>query len=161
MPMIKDREKLIEIHDEDAAFTAEKLNEGKDVVFLTIGDPSIYSTCMYIHKRLKRMGYETELIPGIPSFCAAAARLDISLSENSDELHIIPASYGVEESMRLQGTKVFMKSGRKMAEVKRFLVENALEANGGKLWYGFGEALFFDGRNPRTGGILFVVYHKR
>ena len=44
---------LIEIHDEDAAFTAEKLNEGKDVVFLTIGDPSIYSTCMYIHKRLK------------------------------------------------------------------------------------------------------------
>jgi precorrin-2/cobalt-factor-2 C20-methyltransferase len=74
------------------------------------------------------MGYETELIPGIPSFCAAAARLDISLSENSDELHIIPASYGVEESMRLQGTKVFMKSGRKMAEVKRFLVENALEA---------------------------------
>ena len=50
MPMIKDREKLIEIHDEDAAFTAEKLNEGKDVVFLTIGDPSIYSTCMYIHK---------------------------------------------------------------------------------------------------------------
>ena len=34
MPMIKDREKLIEIHDEDAAFTAEKLNEGKDVVFL-------------------------------------------------------------------------------------------------------------------------------
>ena len=62
------------------------------------------------------------------SFCAAAARLDISLSENSDELHIIPASYGVEESMRLQGTKVFMKSGRKMAEVKRFLVENALEA---------------------------------
>ena len=58
-----------------------------------------------------------ELIPGIPSFCAAAARLDISLSENSDELHIIPASYGVEESMRLQGNEVFMKSGRKMAEV--------------------------------------------
>ena len=106
MPMIKDREKLIEIHDEDAAFTAEKLNEGKDVVFLTIGDPSIYSTCMYIHKRLKRMGYETELIPGIPFFLRGRRlALTISLSENSDELHIIPASYGVEESMRLQGTK--------------------------------------------------------
>lgn len=128
MPMIKDRKKLMEIHDEDAAFTAEKLNKGKDVVFLTIGDPTIYSTCMYIHKRIKRMGYETELIPGIPSFCAAAARLDISLSENRDELHIIPASYGVEESMQLSGTKVFMKSGRKMADVKRFLIENGLEA---------------------------------
>lgn len=161
MPMIKDREKLIEIHDEDAAFTAEKLNEGKDVVFLTIGDPSIYSTCMYIHKRLKRMGYETELIPGIPSFCAAAARLDISLSENSDELHIIPASYGVEESMRLQGTKVFMKSGRKGGSETFSCRERFRGKNGGKLWYGFGEALFFDGRNPRTGGILFVVYHKR
>jgi precorrin-2/cobalt-factor-2 C20-methyltransferase len=128
MPMIKDRKKLMQIHDKDAEFTGEKLNQGKNVAFLTIGDPGIYSTCMYVHKRVKRMGYETELIPGIPSFCAAAARLDISLSENRDELHIIPASYGVEESIRLSGTKVFMKSGRKMAEVRRFLLENGLEA---------------------------------
>ena len=162
MPMIKDREKLIEIHDEDAAFTAEKLNEGKDVVFLTIGDPSIYSTCMYIHKRLKRMGYETELIPGIPSFCAAAARLDISLSENSDELHIIPASYGVEESMRLQGSESIYEKRTENGGSETFSCRERFRGkNGGKLWYGFGEALFFDGRNPRTGGILFVVYHKR
>ena len=160
MPMIKDREKLIEIHDEDAAFTAEKLNEGKDVVFLTIGDPSIYSTCMYIHKRLKRMGYETELIPGIPSFCAAAARLDISLSENSDGLHI--SFLRSRRKYEAAGNESIYEKRTENGGSETFSCRERFRGkNGGKLWYGFGEALFFDGRNPRTGGILFVVYHKR
>ena len=118
MPMIKDKKRLKEIHDRDAEKTAEILEEGKRVVFLTLGDPAVYSTCMYVHQRLKQSGYRTELIPGIPSFCAAAARMDIPLVENRQELHILPASYELGESLRLPGTKVLMKSGRKLAQVK-------------------------------------------
>lgn len=128
MPMIKEKEHLKEIHDRDADAVAELLEEGKDVVFLTLGDPTVYSTCMYVHKRLKKKGYRTELIPGIPSFCAAAARMDISLVENRQELHVLPASYQIEEGLELPGTKVLMKAGRKMAEVKRLLLEKGLEA---------------------------------
>ena len=129
MPMIKEKERLKEIHDRDADAVAELLEEGKDVVFLTLGDPTVYSTCMYVHKRLKKKGYRTELIPGIPSFCAAAARMDISLLvENRQELHVLPASYQIEEGLELPGTKVLMKAGRKMAEVKRLLLEKGLEA---------------------------------
>lgn len=128
MPMIKEKERLKEIHDRDADAVAELLVEGKDVVFLTLGDPTVYSTCMYVHKRLKKKGYRTELIPGIPSFCAAAARMDISLVENRQELHVLPASYQIEEGLELPGTKVLMKAGRKMAEVKRLLLEKGLEA---------------------------------
>lgn len=128
MPMIKEKEILKKIHDEDAAFVAKLLDQDKEVVFLTLGDPSVYSTCMYVHKRLKKMGYVTEMIPGIPSFCAAAARLDVPLVENKEELHVIPASYGIEASLHLPGTKVLMKAGRKMEVVKNYLLQNNVEA---------------------------------
>ncbi len=128
MPMVKDRDRLKKIHDGDAAAAARLLDEGEDIVFLTLGDPTVYSTCTYVHRRLKEKGYATALIPGIPSFCAAAARLDMPLVENREELHVVPASYGIEESLHLAGTKVLMKAGRKMPEVKACLQEAGMEA---------------------------------
>ena len=53
----------------------------------------------------------------VPSFCAAAARLGISLGEMRDEIHIIPASYDVRDTMGYGGTCVYMKSGKKLAEL--------------------------------------------
>lgn len=64
------------------------------------------------------MGYDTEIVSGITSFCAVAARLNIGLVEKHEELHVIPASYQIEEALQLPGTKVLMKAGKKMAEVK-------------------------------------------
>ncbi len=128
MPMIRDKERLRAIHDRDAEEVARLLDQGKNVAFLTLGDPTVYSTCMYVHKRLKQEGYATQLVPGIPSFCAAAARMDLSLAENRQQLHILPASYDIREGLHLPGTKVLMKAGRKMADVKRLLEENGLDA---------------------------------
>ena len=48
---------------------------GKTVVFLTLGDPTIYSTYWYVHKRVAARGYAAELVPGVPSFCAAATAM--------------------------------------------------------------------------------------
>ncbi|WP_122642323.1 precorrin-2 C(20)-methyltransferase [Luxibacter massiliensis] len=126
MPMVKDKERLKQIHDACADCTQEQLRRGRSVAFITLGDPTVYSTCLYVHKRLKRRGADTRLIPGIPSFCAAAARMDTGLAENKEELHIIPASYGVEESLGLPGTKVLMKAGRKMPEVKQAVRDRGL-----------------------------------
>lgn len=128
MPMMKDKETLRQIHDRCADAVWELLKAGKNIAFITLGDPTVYSTCLYVHKRLKRRGAPTVLIPGIPSFCAAAARMDMGLAENSDELHIIPASYGVEESLDMKGTRVLMKTGKKMPYVKQAVMEKGLEA---------------------------------
>ena len=49
------------------------MEQGKDVAFLTLGDSSIYATPMYLHRILKEKGYQTKMVPGIPSFCAVAA----------------------------------------------------------------------------------------
>ena len=127
MPMIKEKAVLKAIHDRDAGAAEAVLDEGKDIVFLTLGDPTVYSTCMYVHKRLDRDGYPTALVPGIPSFCAAAARLNMPLAENREEIHILPASYGIEESLHLPGTKILMKAGRKMPEVKQILMEEKMD----------------------------------
>ncbi len=127
MPMIKDKETLKQIHEEDTEALAEYLDRGKDVVFITLGDPAVYSTCLYVHGRMKQRGYDTVLVPGVPSFCAAAARMDMGLVENKEELHVIPASYGVEEALHYSGTKVLMKAGSQMPAVKQAAAEKGME----------------------------------
>ncbi len=121
MPMTKDHAKLLESHEKGAQAVIDVLEQGKDVVFLTLGDTTVYSTYLYVHKRVEAKGYPTEIVSGITSFCAVAARLNIGLVEKAEELHVIPASYQIEEALQLSGTKVLMKAGKKMADVKRVL----------------------------------------
>lgn len=116
-PMIKDKEKLTISHNKIYSDIVSELEDGKNVAMLTIGDPSVYSTYMYIHERVMQAGFTAVMISGVPSFCAAAARLGISLGEMMDEIHIIPASYDVRDTMGYGGTCVYMKSGRKLAEL--------------------------------------------
>ena len=125
MPMTRNKEQLEKSHNDAAEQIRLLLDEGKIVVFLTLGDPSIYSTYCYVHERIKAMGYLPEIIPGIPSFCAASARLGDSLTEASEALHIIPASYeGRETAMELAGTKVLMKSGKSIGGIKEQLLKD-------------------------------------
>ena len=61
------------------------LDQGKDVAMVTLGDVSVYSTYMYEDAEIQKRGYETEVIPGIPSFChgAALARQPLMIGEES------------------------------------------------------------------------------
>lgn len=122
MPMIKNQQVLNDYHDKAAKIISEYLDSGNDVSFLTLGDPSVYSTVMYVHKRLTNKGYKTGVISGITSFCAAAASLNTSLCEKNQPLHIIPATYGnVDDALNLDGCKVLMKSGKSIEEIKNKL----------------------------------------
>lgn len=124
MPMTKDPELLEKYHSEGTALVKKELDEGKNVAFLTLGDPTVYSTYIYVHKRIKEMGYTTEIISGITSFCAVSAKLNAGLVEKAQMLHVIPASYQVEEALKLPGTKVFMKAGKKMKTVKEAILSS-------------------------------------
>ncbi len=121
-PMTKDKSRLESAHDAIAAQIEERLQDGKSVAFLTIGDPAIYSTYTYIDERIKERGYNTEMVSGVPSFCAVAAALGISLADKDEEIHVIPASYEVRDSLGLSGTKIYMKSGQKLKELKEALL---------------------------------------
>lgn len=117
MPMTKDDKLLRESHKQGAEMIIDCLVQGKNVIFLTLGDPTIYSTYLYLHRIVLAQGYETEIISGIPSFCAVSARLNQGLVENSQQLHVIPSSYEIEDALYLPGTKVLMKAGRQMGVV--------------------------------------------
>ncbi|MEG2936734.1 MAG: precorrin-2 C(20)-methyltransferase, partial [Clostridium sp.] len=128
MPMTRDESRLKVGHNSSADAIIEKLDAGTNVAFITLGDPCIYSTYMYVHRIILERGYEAKIISGVPSFCAGAAALNISLCDGGDALHIIPASYeGSDEFLRLSGNKVLMKSGKSLGKVKEALTELGYE----------------------------------
>ena len=107
------------------------LKQGKNVVFLTLGDPTIYSTYLYVHKRILERGYQAEIVSGITSFCAVAARLNMGLAEMAEPLHVIPATYKAEEMdelLKLPGTKVLMKSGKRLKKVRDSILRSGQNA---------------------------------
>lgn len=110
MPMTKDAEILEKAYAAGAGLLEAALDDGKSVCFLTLGDPTVYSTYLYLHQRVSADGYPTAIIPGVTSFCAAAAALGISLCENSQQLHIIPGTYAPTQALDLPGVKVMMKN---------------------------------------------------
>lgn len=127
MPMIMDREKIRENHKKAADLIEPYLKSGKNVVFLTLGDSTIYSTFHYVEEILADRGFDTELVSGIPSFCAAAARANIPLAKWNEPLHILPAIHRTEQVLDQPGNYILMKSGSKMAQIKERLRESGRE----------------------------------
>ena len=128
VPMTKDRSVLEKAYSDMAWHITEKLEQGEDVAFLNIGDPTIYGSFSYLAEKVKTEGYKVQIVSGIPSFCAAAATAGISLCEHEEQLHIIPASYDNGEALSLSGTKVFMKGGRELKEL--FLAMERMDKQG-------------------------------
>ena len=126
-PMVRDRAALEQAHDRIAADISGLLEAGKTVAYITLGDPSIYSTYLYIHRRVLAMGYEARLVPGVPSFCAVAAALNTGLCEGSDRLLIVPASHrDVADCLAVDANLVFMKAGRELGGLRQKLEEASL-----------------------------------
>ncbi|MBQ9272936.1 MAG: precorrin-2 C(20)-methyltransferase [Mogibacterium sp.] len=128
MPMVRDRELIKKSHRQAADTIENYLDQGKNVVYLTLGDSTIYCTFSYIQHILEEDGYTVTLVSGIPSFCAAAARLGISLAEWKEPLHILPALHNTDgDALNQYGNFVLMKSASKMGEVKEMLARTGLD----------------------------------
>ncbi len=147
MPMTRDEETLAQAHRKAAGLLESYLDKGMNVVYLVLGDPSIYSTFGYLRDILLDDGYDAETVPAVTSFCAAAARLNINLAEGEEVLHIVPASGDNLEVLDLDGNCVLMKSASGIPQVKERLsvtgrkviaVENC-GMDGEKIYYGVSE----------------------
>jgi precorrin-2/cobalt-factor-2 C20-methyltransferase len=124
MPTVKDRKLIDAEHRKGAELLKTYLDRGENVVFLTLGDPSIYCTFSYIQHYLEADGYPVELVSGITSFCAAAARLNLPLAEWDEPIHIVPAVHKTEDRLEQDGNYVLMKSASHMKEVKALLLSS-------------------------------------
>ena len=125
-PMVRDQAVLEASYQESADRICARLDEGRTVAFITLGDPTVYSTYIYVHKKVLARGYDAELIPGVPSFCAVAARLNTSLCEGAERLLIVPASHDAADCLDIRANKVFMKAGKAIGELQTQLAERGM-----------------------------------
>ena len=115
-------------HKKAAKLVESYLDQGRNVVYITLGDSTIYCTFSYIQHYLEADGYPVELVAGIPSFCAAAARLNTPLTEWDEPLHVLPAVHKLEDDLALGGNYVLMKSASQMSKVKDMLRRSGRKA---------------------------------
>jgi len=113
-PMTTDLEKLIPAWQSAADKIAAIIADGKDVAFITIGDPLFYSTCIYLLDLLSEQHpcIEIEIVPGVTSFCAAAATARFPLIEGDERFAVVPATAGikaVEDALNNYDTVVLLK----------------------------------------------------
>ncbi|MEE1753583.1 precorrin-2 C(20)-methyltransferase [Streptomyces sp. SP18CS02] len=114
---------LNDFYEEASARLAAHLDAGRTVAVLAEGDPLFYGSYQHMHKRLAHR-YPTEVVPGVTSVSAAAARLGEPLVEAEEILTIIPGTLPEEElTARLASTDsaVVMKLGRTFPAVRRAL----------------------------------------
>jgi precorrin-2/cobalt-factor-2 C20-methyltransferase len=125
-PMRKDKESLVYYWKKNAFEIANSVYSGKDVVYLTVGDPSLYSTWTYVFKELREnyKNIEIEIIPGITSIFSFAAEAKLSLAEGEQTVGIIPACYDIDRVRTTASTcdtVIFLKDGRYFGKVINML----------------------------------------
>ena len=124
-PMTKDRSVVLAAYEKIADDLCSCLDAGKDVAYLCLGDIGVYSTYIYVHDIVRARGYETEIIPGVTSFSAVAAKLGIALCEGPERLLVAPVmAADVDEILDVPANKVFMKSGKSIGELRDKLAEH-------------------------------------
>jgi precorrin-2 C20-methyltransferase/precorrin-3B C17-methyltransferase len=111
---------LEEFYEASAAELAAHLDAGRDVAVLCEGDPFFYGSYMYLHERLAHR-YETEVVPGVTSFSAAAASAGTPLAKRDDVFTVLPGTLPPDvlaSSLRGVDSAVVMKLGRTFDEVR-------------------------------------------
>jgi len=130
-PMKKDPEHLRPAWDKAFTEIGERLTRGQSVAFVTEGDPSLYSTFIYLSREAPRRwpGIQIEVVPGVSSVHAVAAVTGNPLADGQERIAIIPATYGTEGLSRVLeefDTVVLMKIGPEMPKILAALEEQNL-----------------------------------
>ena len=127
-PMVKGFADSTEAWEANKTEILGLLRAGKNVAFLTLGDPMFYSTYIYVYRLLENEDVTIETIPGVPAFAAIGSKLGIPIVEGNEILSIIPATADLEriqEAVKTSDNVVLMKVYRNFSEIA-----DLLEANG-------------------------------
>ncbi|MBO6754775.1 MAG: precorrin-2 C(20)-methyltransferase [Roseibium sp.] len=125
VPMRVDRFPAREIYDTAAAEIAGVLKSGTDVVVLCEGDPFFYGSFMYLFERLTDR-FSCEIVPGVTSLTACAARLKRPLTARTDVLTVLPGPLpDAELRPKIEAVQAIaiMKVGRHLSRLKSLLTE--------------------------------------
>lgn len=132
-PMTKDELNNRKLWVESAAIVAAKAKKG-DVAFITLGDPMLYSTFLYLYECIKETYPEVELeiIPGVTSVTAVAASSKLPLAEKEEVVTIIPSDLDlahIEDAAKHADNLVFMKCAYHIKEFIPILLRSGFTEN--------------------------------
>lgn len=128
-PMIKDFNKLKENWKGNTKEITDSIRNGKRAIYLTVGDPSLYSTWIYIYREISNAhkDIEVEVIPGITSIFSFSAEIKTPIGEGEEIIGIIPACYNLDRlrtAAQCCDTLIFLKDGRYFNSVLEILMES-------------------------------------
>jgi len=130
-PMTKDVNEVETAWIHNAKQIAKSLQKGKNVVFLTLGDPTTYSTFGYILKKMDCIMPEADIetIPGITSFHAASARLNRILVEGEESLLVTSGAFGGDRIRHNNGVEnvAIVKAYKNIKDINKALKETGLD----------------------------------
>ena len=89
-PMTKDRDTLKQYWNKAREEVVAKGNGCETAAFITLGDPSMYSTFYRFLEVFNDLVEEVEVIPGVTSFSACTSTAQIPLVEGTEIVSIIP-----------------------------------------------------------------------
>lgn len=130
-PMSADEEELSAHWRKNAYKINDILRKREDACFITLGDPYLYSTFIYLVRELRQLQPEVRIvsIPGVTAFSAAASLCAFPVGEGRDGVTIIPAVEDLDHVRRVlqdKGTVILMKIGRRLREVIDLLEEEGV-----------------------------------
>lgn len=120
VPMTVERGPAQAAYDRGAAQIAERLEAGQNVVVLCEGDPFFYGSFMYIFARLADR-FDTQIVPGVTSVTACAARAGRPLVARNERLTVLPGPLPEDElRARIEGADsvAIMKVGRHLPKIR-------------------------------------------
>jgi len=131
-PMTFNPDRLEDAWQANCERVVEVLKRGKNVAFLTLGDPLTFSTFIYlmrkIHQRLPDASIRT--VPGITSFQAAAASANVPLAEGEESFTIISGAKGgsrLKEVIDVSDNVVLMKTYKHFPQILAQIEEAGLK----------------------------------
>ena len=129
-PMIKDVEARKIFRKNNADKINKLLSEGKNVAFLTIGDPMTYSTYTYVLEHISD-DVEVETIAGITSFNSIAARLNIPLMIGDEDLKVVSVNRKTDVHKEIENNQnlVLMKISRDFEKIKKAIIKTGNKEN--------------------------------
>ncbi|GHD57603.1 precorrin-2 C(20)-methyltransferase [Thalassobaculum fulvum] len=123
IPMTVARAPAQAVYDVAAGYLGAALDAGRSVAVLCEGDPFFYGSFMYLFGRLAER-HRVEVVPGVSSLTACAARLGSPLAARNDTLAVLPAPLADEVlAARLDGVDAaaIIKVGRHFPRVRALL----------------------------------------
>lgn len=153
-PMTKEESVLQQHWTQTVETVWAHLREGRDVVFVTEGDPMLYSTFIHMSRLMRMHHPEVSVVsvPGVSSVNAAANRLNVPLADGDDVVAIVPANdnmAAMREALLTHDCVVFLKVAKVLDEMivlldaldllDKAMVCTKVTSSGERIWQHVGE----------------------